>query len=258
MSDQGPTLGKLPLSAFGCTALPDCDNDIVEGLRSLPDLTGMISDAMDLLGLEGAVSSAELRPVLSGARVVGPAITVRNVRRSDSVAQAVAGGLSLLADIEAHNLARPGDVVVVQSVQGISSLGGIATSVAARQGEAGIVVDGYVRDTGAIIDNALPVWARGTTPLTGKWRLETVSINTEIEICGRRVAPGDIVAADDTGLCFIPLAAAGQVLAVAKAIEADEARRLKAIHDGVPIKDLPKANHIHKPAAPAATQQRAP
>ena len=56
MSDQGPTLGKLPLSAFGCTALPDCDNDIVEGLRSLPDLTGMISDAMDLLGLEGAVS----------------------------------------------------------------------------------------------------------------------------------------------------------------------------------------------------------
>jgi len=49
-----------------------------------------------------------------------------------------------------------------------------------------------------------PVWASDITPVTGKWRLETVEINGPIQIGGVRVAPGDLVVADDTGVCFIP------------------------------------------------------
>ena len=45
-----------------------------------------------------------------------------------------------------------------------------------------------------------PVWATEVTPVTGKWRIETVEINGEIVVGDIRVAPGDIVFADDTGV----------------------------------------------------------
>ena len=49
-----------------------------------------------------------------------------------------------------------------------------------------------------------PVWASEITPVTGKWRLETVEINGEIQMGDVRVNPGDLVVADDTGVVFIP------------------------------------------------------
>jgi len=243
VNDFSITLGKLPPSAFGLLELPAPDTQLIEGLKALSDLTGLISDAMDLLGIEGVPEGGNLRPVLPGQRIVGPAITVKNVRRSDTVKEAVADGRSRLADIEAHNLARPGDVLVVQGVSGISSLGGISTAIAARQQEAGIVVDGHVRDVEAIREHGLPVWSCGVTPATGKWRLETISVNAEVVIRGVTVLPGDIVAADETGVCFIPQALAARVLAVAQTLEKDETMRLSHLSKGVPIRDLPKANH---------------
>jgi 4-hydroxy-4-methyl-2-oxoglutarate aldolase len=84
-----------------------------------------------------------------------------------------------------------------------------------------------------------PVWATEVTPVTGKWRIETVEINGEIEVAGIRVAPGDIVLADDTGVCFIPRARASDVLEVAKQKSAAEDAKCKAIDAGVPVADLP-------------------
>ena len=54
-----------------------------------------------------------------------------------------------------------------------------------------------------------------------------------------RVAPGDIVFADDTGVCFIPRARAAEVLALAAAKVAAEERKCQAIDEGVPVPDLP-------------------
>jgi regulator of RNase E activity RraA len=143
-----------------------------------------------------------------------------------------------MGDIEVHNLAAPGDVLVVQGVEGVSSLGGISARLGRRQREAGAIVDGSVRDLASLRELGYPVWARGASPLTGKHRLRTVEINGTVTIGGRTVAPGDLAVADDTGVCFVPAARAGEVLARARGISAKEAERVARIDAGESVRDL--------------------
>src|SRR3954471_263498 len=104
-------LGKLPPDAFGMLEIPRLAPEVLEGFRLLGDLTGTVSDAMDQLGVAGAVPGSTLRPTDPKARVVAQAVTVLNRKRSIPVRKAVKAKTSGLADIEAHNLAEPGDVL---------------------------------------------------------------------------------------------------------------------------------------------------
>jgi 4-hydroxy-4-methyl-2-oxoglutarate aldolase len=232
------TLGKLPADAFGTLDLPAVPRDILDGYRALPDLTGTVSDAMDELGIVGAVPAAVLRPNDAKARVVGRALTVRNVAASAPVPDKVKAGVSGLGEIEAHNLAEPGDVLVVQGVDQVSNLGGMSATVGHRQGEIGAIVDGGARDVDHSRAIGLPVWSKSVSPITGKWRVETVAINKPVAICGVTVNPGDVVLADETGICFIPRERAGEVLQRAQRNAAAEKLRDERIASGVPIAEL--------------------
>ena len=232
------TLGKLSPDRFGMLDLPKLDMALIQGFLALPDLTGMTSDAMDDLGLAGAVPASVLTPTDPSRRIVGRALTVENRRLPTEVGQAVREGRSQLGEIEAHNLAELGDVLVVQGLEGISSMGGISAAIGRRQGEVGAIVDGAVRDTAHSRSIGYPTWSRGASPITGKWRIETVAINKPVSICGVTVSPGDLVLADETGVCFVPRGAAAAVLARAQAIAADERARLAEIKNCVPIAKL--------------------
>jgi regulator of RNase E activity RraA len=232
------TLGKLAPEQFGMLQLPQFDRALVDGFLALPDLVGMTSDAMDDLAVSGVVPGSLLRPTDPAGRIVGRALTVENRPLAIGVAEAVSGGRSRLGEIEAHNLAEPGDVLVIQGVENISSMGGISAAIGRRQGEIGAIVDGGVRDTDHSRSIGYPIWSRSVSPLTGKWRIETVSVNKPISICGVAVSPGDLVLADETGVCFVPREAASGVLARAQAIAADESMRLAEIRSGVAIAEL--------------------
>jgi hypothetical protein len=145
-----------------------------------------------------------------------------------------------MAEFEAHNLALPGDIVVIDGVKGISNMGGISAQTAKRQGELGAIVFGGVRDVAHSRDVGYPIWASEITPITGKWRIETIEINGEIVVAGIRVAPGDIVLADDTGVCFIPRARAAEVLELARQKSTAEAAKCAAGGGFAPVK-LPDA-----------------
>jgi 4-hydroxy-4-methyl-2-oxoglutarate aldolase len=232
------TLGKLPATAFGVLQLPTIDAEIIQGFRALPDLTGMSSDAMDELGIVGVIPGGLLKPTDPKARLVGRALTILNVASRHPVPQAVAGGVSGLADIEAHNLAEPGDVLVVQGLDGISSMGGISASIGRRQGELGAIVDGAARDVDHSRDIGYAIWSRGVSPITGKWRIETIAINKPVTICGISVSPGDLVLADEVGVCFIPRTRGAEVLARVQQIAANETIREAKIKSGAPVSEL--------------------
>ena len=232
------TLGKLPAEAFGVLDLPVLSQEIRDGYRALHDLTGIVSDAMDELGIVGAIPAAVLRPNDPTARVVGRALTVHNVAANASVSDKVKAGVSGLGEIEAHNLAEPGDVLVVQGVDQVSNLGGLSATIGHRQGEIGAIVDGGARDVDHSRAIGLPLWSRSVSPLTGKWRVETVAINKPVTICGIAVNPGDLVLADETGVCFIPRARAAEVLERAQRNAAAEKLREAKIAAGAPVADL--------------------
>jgi regulator of RNase E activity RraA len=222
-------LGKLQPGAIGMLELPRLDPQILGGFRELGDLTGTTSDALDECDITGVVPATLLRPTDPRARVVGQAVTVLN--RVVSERRKVSG----LADIEAHNLAEPGNVLVVQGVANISSMGGVSATIGKRQGEAGAIVDGAVRDIDHSRAIGYPIWSSGVSPITGKWRIETMAVNDPVHIAGIEVRPGDVVIADECGVCFVPYARAAEVLAIAQRLAASEARRLQALRDGVPL-----------------------
>ena len=227
--------GRIAADRIRMLSTPKPPAGAVDRFLALGECTSLISDVMDELGVpEGVIGASTLKPTLPGKLVVGPALTVRNIaQRSDPIR--AAAHINRMAEFEAHNLAEDGDVLVVSGVPGMSNMGGISSMTGQRQGERGAIVMGGVRDVRHSRAIGYPVWASEITPVTGKWRLETVEINGEIDICGVRVNPGDLAVADDTGVCFIPRADIMRVLELCEKKKQAEDTRMKAISQGVPV-----------------------
>ena len=238
MSDKKLT-GKIARERIRLMQVPRPPESLVERFKSLGDASSIVSDIMDELGIVGALPASQFVPTMAGACIVGPALTVRNIVQREHAYEAARARVNKMAEFEAHNLALPGDVIVIDGVAGISNMGGISAQTGKRQGEAGAIVSGAIRDLSHSRSVGYPLWATEISPITGKWRIETVEINGDVEIGGIRVSPGDIVLADDTGVCFIPGHRAEEVLLLAEKKAAAEARKCKLIDEGLSVADLP-------------------
>jgi 4-hydroxy-4-methyl-2-oxoglutarate aldolase len=220
---------------------------VVERFLALGDPSGVVSDAMDELGVPpGVIGASVLRPTLPGTTVVGPALTVRNVLQRANPLEGARSHANKMAEFEAHNLATPGDVLVIQGVADVSNMGGISAQTGKRQGESGAIVMGGVRDIAHSRAVGYPIWSSDVTPATGKWRIETVEINGDVQVGEVRVSPGDLVIADDTGVCFIPRDYILEVLEAAEEKSKAEDLRCKAIDGGMPVPDISRASYGEK------------
>ena len=238
MSEKRLT-GKIQRSGIGRIELPKLPDGIIDGFKALgADLSSLVSDVLDEMGYAKAIGASVLRPIYPEAAIVGRALTLRNIVQETSPFKGASAKISRLAEIEAHNLAEPGDVLVIEGVHGVSNIGGISAAIGKRQGEIGCIVDGGVRDVAECRSIGYPMWSRDVSPLTGKWRIQTVQINFPVEIAGVQVTPGDIAIADETGICFVPQEIAADVLARAQDILAAEGRRQVDIAAGVSVPDL--------------------
>ena len=180
---------------------------LVAQFLTLEDLAGLVSRALDRLGVAGAIPAHEIAPLVPGHRIAGPAITVRNVPdRHVPHAKWQRGEASLMAEREAYFLARRGDVVVIDggARMSASNMGGHSARAALDRGCAATIVDGPVTGSDAIRRMGYPVWARGSTTITGNHRVETIEINGVICCGGVQVQPGDLVIADDQGIAIVP------------------------------------------------------
>jgi len=231
--------GKIAAERIRLMETPRPPAGLIARFQALGDATGIVSDIMDELGITGAVAASTLQSTIPGTCIVGPALTVRNTVQREHPYETGKARVNKMAEFEAHNLALDGDVVVIQGVSGVSNMGGISSQTGKRQGEAGAIVFGGIRDVAHSRRVQYPVWASEITPLTGKSRLETVEINGDIEIAGVRVSPGDIVIADDTGVCFVPRDRAEDVLILAERKHEKETVKCAALDQGTPIADLP-------------------
>ena len=164
------------------------------------------------------VMDAGIRPLWTPIpRLAGPAYPVR-----------CAPGDNLMLHAAIHQ-APAGAVIVVQAGdQDFAVAGGNVCAWAQHRGVAGFIVDGLIRDVGEVRALRFPVFSRGVIPIPGdKKGPGTLG---EIVTCGGvRVAPRDMVVADEEGIVVVPEAEAARVLAAAEArADKDAATTLEA------------------------------
>ena len=193
--------------------------------------------------MAGAIPGSVLKPVISGKKIAGPAVTLKYVPERLTPAQSFQEkAKAKLADRDAYALTEPGDVVVIDGggQADISAMGGLSTLMAKKYGLAGNIVDCGVRDVEEMRNFEYPVWSRGVTPITGKFRFEALEVNGPVVCAGVSVHPGDLVVADDTGVVIIPQKAIGEV--IRRAIEASkkEERLIQVIEEGSSIEEMKK------------------
>jgi len=233
--------GKIAAERIRMAQVPRAPEGIVERIRAIGCDSSMISDAMDHFGIAGTLPASLYRPTIAGAAIVGTATTVRNQMSSAVLtpherAQTNRNGM---AEMEAHNQATEGDILVIDGVEGLSNMGGISSMIAKRHGITGAIVKGGIRDVGHSREIGFPFWSTEISPMTGKWRVDTVEINGPVELHGVGIRPGDIIVADDTGVCVIPPERADEIVSFAEEQHALEVLRIKAIAEGVHVADLP-------------------
>lgn len=233
-------LGMIDESRIVTTTVSRPSADVIAGFLSVVDLCSTVSDALDELGVGGAIPASRLQPVVPGARVCGPAITLRYVPRGGSVsARYGRSERALLADRDLYGMGQAGDIAILSSgLEEVSVMGGLSTAWARRVGIAACITDGGVRDIESIRRLEHPVWSSGKTPITGRHRLEAAEINCTVTLAGVAVRPGDLVVADDTGVCIVPVEVIGQVLE--RCLEGDrtESVVISMLNEGRDVADI--------------------
>jgi 4-hydroxy-4-methyl-2-oxoglutarate aldolase len=236
-------MGLIPLERIRTWQIPRPPKPLLLELLAHNGLTSTLSDILDALGVAGAIPGSQLSPVLANKKIVGPAVTLRYVPERLTPSQSFhERAKAKLADRDAYALTEPGDVVVVAAGGrgDISAMGGLSALVAKKYGLAGNIVDGGVRDVNEMRSLDYPVWSRGITPITGKFRLEAMEINGPVVCAGVVVHPGDVVVADDTGVVVLPQKISLTVMRKALETFKKEARLVEAIESEASIEKWKK------------------
>jgi regulator of RNase E activity RraA len=183
--------------------------------------SAQVADCMSRLG----GMDAGIRPVWPSPRIIGGAITVW-----------CHSGDNLMLH-KALSLARPGDIVVMNTQGNVanSGFGELLATSAVKIGVRGVIVDGTVRDADALQAMQLPVYSRGLSP-NGCNKDGAGEVGAIVACGGVAVRPGDVIIADRDGVTVVPLDDAADVAGLAIQQMEREQKRLSEIAKGVLVR----------------------
>ncbi len=237
----GRIWGLVPRERISKIKFDRVPKDIIDGFLSMEDMTTTVSDVLDGYGIDGAIPGSYLKPLAPGSKICGPAVTIRNLPVRKTATQGSHDhDFIAMSTRDIYYLSEPGDVLVSDFGGNleVSNMGGQSCTVAKACGLVGNIVNGSCRDASSIRESGYPVFSCGVTQITGKYRMECVEMNGPVTLCGKLVEPGDLMLADDSGVCIVPPELAADVLAESLKIAAAEERMRQLIESKAPIAEL--------------------
>ena len=189
--------------------------------------TANVSDGLDRIGINGTPHG--IGPLWDACgKIVGPACTLKLVDIEEADESPVLGTLRAIKEGQA------GDVLVIDhgGRMDINSYGGVAGFTTRNRGLVGCVIDGVTRDIDEYKDLNLPVYGLGFIQQSIRNRCACAGYQIEVKLGEVSVYPGDLIVADENGICVVPSDRMEEVLRFSQLFKSIEDKIIEEVKNG--------------------------